>query len=383
MGDFDVMTDLSQLLPKFDGKALEWETVKTYWRSCDEIPILLDSISLTLKAIKIEMGPLSPQFKVIAEQFTHPIELMIQPANNLTFEKSCPLKSNIPFIRADEMAAMSDVDGGKFVMTTSKFGNWADKVYEDPEFGDAGIPFSPFVIGYAKKIEVKLKEITVTVEEEENDSIKTMNRSLTVNWTMSINIRPIFGDHKAIIDVPIKETKNELEDWINRVDEAVQLCACEVATYAWSSVAGAAVPIPGTSVFVDIAVCAKMSLRFKTIFQETIKMENIISDLKTRFNYVPEEILVSNIRFLTVYILEREAELIGENYLHKLILQHVGNHTLKTASHWVPFLGIVVATSLAYPFMRHTGFQLISEYEKSYTNGFKELHAKLMTFANG
>ena len=85
----------------------------------------------------------------------------------------------------------------------------------------------------------------------------------------------------------------------------------QVTTYALSSVAGAAVPIPGTSVFVDIAITAKMSSRFKTIFQETVKMDDIVADLQTRFDYVPEQILVSNVSFLTKYILHREAELIA------------------------------------------------------------------------
>lgn len=382
MGDFDVMIDMSQILPQFQGRSLEWETVRQQWKSIEETPILLDSVSLTLKAIKIEMGSLSPNFKVIAEQFTHPVELIIQPTSDVLFEKTCALESTLPFIKADEMAAMSDVDGGRFEMTTSRLGKWADKEHIDSEYNDAGIPFSPFVIGYAKKVNVHLKEITVTVEEVEENSIKSMKRFLTARWTLSMNIRPIFGDQNSILSNPIKKTSPYLSDWIDRVEEAVRLCACEISMYAWSSVAGAAVPIPGTSIFVDIAICARMSNRFKTIFQEIIDMERITGDLKERFEYIPEEILLSNLKFLSLYIIQREAELIGESYLHKLVLSHVGNHTLKTASHWLPFVGAVVATSMAYPFMRHTAFHLIEEYEKTYVDGFKELHGKLMAITN-
>ena len=79
MGEFDVVVDFGDLLPKFHGAPLEWETLKSSWRTKESTPVLLNSVSLTLKAIKIELGSLSPTFNVVAEQFTHPIELILNP----------------------------------------------------------------------------------------------------------------------------------------------------------------------------------------------------------------------------------------------------------------------------------------------------------------
>ena len=230
MGEFDVVVDFGDLLPKFDGKPLEWESLKGSWKSKESCPLLLSSVSLTLKAIKIELGNLTPSFKVDAEKFTHPIELIFNPvSDNSVLEKCCPLEADLPFIKADEMAAMSDVDGGKFVMTTSNLGPWSRKLIEDPEFADAGIPFSPYVIGYAKKMQLDLREVTISVEEGVDAAgSKTTTRCLGVRWTMGITLRPIFGEQKDFVPIKLHDIHSDLERWMNRVEEAKRLCAAEV-----------------------------------------------------------------------------------------------------------------------------------------------------------